>query len=520
MEEQRFEIQSKTLFSKSLIWGLNRRFYKKQGVDAWRSNTVPHHLTSNAVVGKVYAELIFGVLNDLAIQNKTEEKVYFLELGAGHGRLGFLVLLYLERLIAQTPKVLPPYCYVLSDIVEDNLQFFVEHPQFQSYLERGLLDICHFDAESSTSLDLRQSKVSIKPSSLVQPLIVLANYFFDSIPSELFYIKDQKISLCSVSLNTPIDTSGLQEAQILEQIDLEFHIDQTNTNFYPEAAINTLLEEYRKTLSHTFLFFPYTGMRCIRNLENLSKNGIILLSLDKGFRTLKDIDQQKAPEMIVHGSMSFWVNYHALAKLCQSQNGEALFPSFSTFHLQLGCLFFLTDANSYSETKLAYYRFVDNFGPDDYNGFKRFAFQYISRMTLVELIGMIRLSACDSTFFINILPRLKQVIQKITVNERHRLKQVLDETWMTYFTLKESYDLAFEIGGILYTLGYYESALEYFDRSINIYGHKPDEFYNRVLCHYQLREDQKFVDLLKSAKLTFPNYERWKELELLDLQAE
>lgn len=520
MQRKPFEVQAKTLFPESLIWQLNRDFYKDEGIGAWRSGTVPHHLTSSAVVGKVYAELVFGVLNDLAEQGKTTEKVYLLELGAGHGRLGFLILLYLERLIQHSTKQLPPYCYVLSDIIEENLSFFSEHPQFKNYIDRGLLDVCYYDAIDSTNLVLRHADVTIEPGTLEQPLIVLANYFFDSIPSELFYIQDQQISRCSVSLESDVFIGDLKAAKSLEQIDLKFHAAQITDAPYPDGKLNKLLEEYRTQLTHTFLLFPHIGIQCINTIERLSKRGVILLSLDKGFRELHDIDHQKAPEMIVHGSMSFWVNYHALERYCQLTGGQALFPSFSTFHLQLGCLFFLKNGAQFPETQLAYQRFVNDFGPDDYNGFKRFTYQHINRFTLVELIGMIRLSAYDATFFINILPRLKQVIQKITVNERRRIKQVLEETWNTYFSLQEPYDLAFEIGGLLYALGYYPEALSYFDHSNASYGHKPDELYNRVLCHYQLREDQQFIKTLKKAKLAFPDYERWEELDRLDLNAE
>jgi len=241
--------------------------------------------------------------------------------------------------------------------------------------------------------------------------------------------------------------------------------------------------------------------------------------MDKGFHQLHDIENKKIPEMITHGSFSFWVNYHALSTYCKQQNGTSLFPSFSTFHLELACLILVPDSDNYHETKVAYQRSVDDFGPDDFNGFKRFTYKHISRMNLVELIGMMRLSAYDSTFFIKILPRLKQVSQRITVNERNRISQTMHETWKTYFSINESYDLAFEIGGMFYALGYYQDALNYFRHSIQLFGHTADVFYNRALCHYQLREDSAFISVLKNAKIAFPDYPKWTHLNSLDLEA-
>ena len=123
-------------------------------------------------------------------------------MGAGHGRLAFHILKHLERLVGHVGWELPKYCFVLSDIVEENLNFFLDHPQFQSYFEKGILDVAYFDAIEGKELELRYSKKTILPESLNQPLLVLANYFFDSIPMDLFYFKDKEIFTCSVSLES------------------------------------------------------------------------------------------------------------------------------------------------------------------------------------------------------------------------------------------------------------------------------------------------------------------------------
>lgn len=519
MQSKAFVIETEKLFSESLIWQLNRDYYQKKGIEAWSKEAVPHHLTSNAVVGRTYSELIFGFLKDLAYQGQTQEMVYILELGAGHGRLGFHILNHLEKLTQQIGLTLPPFCFILSDIVEDNLSFFDKHPQFQPYIEKGILDTAYFDAVDGKELYLRHSKKTLTTKDLKQPIIAIANYFFDSIPNDLFHIKNETLSTCSISLNAENNPEGMDVNTLINNIDIEFHEKPTAIPFYKEQVFNDMLLEYRSLLKDTYLFFPHIGLRCIQNLQQLSKQGLMLLSMDKGYHELHDIENKKIPEMITHGSISFWVNYHALNFYSRKVNGTAMFPSFSTFHLELACLILSPDSDQFNETKSAYQRSVDDFGPDDFNGFKRFAYLHIARMSLAELIGMMRLSAYDSGFFINILPRLKQVSQRITVNERSRLSQTLHETWKTYFSINEPYDLAFEIGGMFYALGYYQDALNYFQYSIRQYGHTADVFYNRALCHYQLREDQSFIEVLKNAKLTFPEYAKWAHLDSLDLDA-
>ncbi len=514
--ESDYLIESKKPFSESLIWQLNRDFYQNRGISAWSDDIVPHHMTSNSKVGKTYAELIFGLLKDLASKGACKEIVYILELGAGHGRLAFHILKHLEKLIASTRVKLPPYCYVLSDIVEENLSFFQDHPQFQTYLQKEVLDVSYFDAAKSKELNLRYAKKTIRSKELKQPILAIANYFFDSIPNDLFLIKDKIISNCSVSIKSTEDPESMNSEGLIENMEITYHKAILNKPYFDEPVLNEILEEYRDLVHNTYLFFPERGIKCLSNLKDFSSAGMILLSMDKGFHEIKDLENKNEPDVVTHGSFSFWVNYHAFIAYCQKQGGHVLFPSYSTFHLEMGCLF-LTDGESYPQTNAAYQQFVNNFGPDDFNSIKHLAYFNISRLQLKELLALFRLSAYDSTFFIKLLPRLKHVAKTITYNERIRLAQTMHIIWDMYFNINETFDLAYELGGIFYDLGFYTEALEHFQYSVNSFGQKEDIYYNKALCHYQLREDELFSQTLDEAKKAFPGYTAFEKLEELDM---
>ena len=108
-ENKHYQVEASTLFSESLIWQLNRDYYQEAGIEAWSDGVVPHNMTSNSMVGKTYAELILGFLQDLASKGQTTDTVYIIELGAGHGRLAFHILKHLERLKELLQLELPPY---------------------------------------------------------------------------------------------------------------------------------------------------------------------------------------------------------------------------------------------------------------------------------------------------------------------------------------------------------------------------------------------------------------------------
>ncbi len=517
MSEEYYKIESIKPFSESLFWQLNRDFYQQNGIDAWSELGVPHHLTSNSVVGKTYAELIFAFLKDLASHGNTTECVYILELGAGQGRLAYHILQHLDKIISSNNIKIPPYCYILSDIGEENLTFFHNHPQFQKYYNSGQLDLAYFDGIESKEIHLRHSQLQINPEQLDQPIIAIANYFFDSIPNDLFLIRDKTIIEYEVALHSYVNPKDQNPETIIKNLKLTYHKKKTSFPFYDDPAINQILEDYKKTVVDTHLFFPHRGLQCLKNIQGFSNQGLMLLSLDKGFHEIHDIDQKGLPELVRHGSFSLWVNYHAYISYCENQGGKALFPSSSNFHLELGCCLFLSDSESYSNTSIAYEHFVNDFGPDDFTSIKKIAYSNVAQLSMQELLALIRMSYYDSTFFIKLLPRIKQVSKSITLEERNRLVESLSHVWNMYFYINESYDLPYELGGLFYAMGLYNDALTHFQNSIDIIGPKTDAYYNKILCHYQLRNDKQFYKTLSDAKATFPKDPIFDNLENLDM---
>lgn len=518
MESDLFPVESSRLFSESKIWELNRDFYTFRGLSAFSEDIVPHHLTSNALVSNTYAEIILGLLCDLRTKGQTEETVYILELGAGHGRLAFQVLSRLRVLVEAEGEGLPPYCYVLSDVVEGSLAYFLGHPQLKEFFEEGTLDVTYFDATESEELALRRAGRNIRVGELSQPLVALANYFFDSIPTEMFYVKDATLSNCLVSIAAKEDPAQLNPEELIRQLQLSFERTATPANFYADPLINGILEDYRRLVDDTYLFFPEVGMQCIGRIQRLSTAGMLLLSIDKGFHEVRQLNEIKNPDVVTHGSLSIWVNFHALGAFCERQGGMALLPTSSNFHLELGAFLFLEDPSSYGETQGAYRKFVNDFGPDDFNTLKHMTYRHLSRLNTQELLALYRLSGYDSTFFGRILPRLKQVASAVTFNERKRIAEAMHRVWSNYFHIGEKFDLPYEIGGVLYDLGFYAESLVYFDHSMALHGPKPDTFYNLALGYYQLRQDKQFYATIAQGRAAFPDYPVFDQLGELDME--
>ena len=519
MDRQTYTLETYKLFSESLIWQINRDYYEQLGLEAWRRGVVPHHMTSNARVGKTYAELIIGFLKDLVSQGSAEEIVYIIELGAGHGRLGYHILKYLDHLTEAMEIQLPPYCYILSDVVEKDLDFFKNHPQLQDYYQQGKLDYAYFDAVETDEIYLRYADKTISKKELNQPIIAIANYFFDSIPTDAFLLQEDEIASCSIALDCKIDPSGVDASALIENLELSYRNEIVKDSFYNDPILNEILEEYKTKGLNTHLFLPVTAIRCLQNLAQLSDKGLMVITMDKGFHELRHLDSRAQPEVISHGSFSLWVNYHALESYCSKMGGRSLFPSSSTFHMETACLLLLPKEEKYLNTYAAYELGVNDFGPDDFNTIKKMAFANVDNLKLIDLIAVFRMSAYDSNVFFKFLNRLKELTKSITHEERERLGQVLRQIGHYYFNIGEPQDMGYALGGLFYDLGYYEDALVHLQYSENHFGPQVDTYYNRILAYYQLRMDAEFLSTLRKAKEQFPNDSQLAVLDKLDLGA-
>ena len=512
-----YPVEAMTPFAESLLWQINREYYQHVGIEAWTSGLVPHHLTSNAMVGKTYASLILGLLTDLALQGKNKEKVYIVELGAGHGRLGFYILQELEIMAEQSAIELPPYCYVLSDIVQKNLDFFDDHENFQGYFQKGQLDLAYLDAMVDEDIVLVKSGVVLSKGILHQPVVVIANYFFDSIPQHLFYLSQGTVASCQVALDADVPVEEVAAGTLLPHLRLRYDTRPTTLPYFNDEIPDQVLASYAQTMQETCLLLPLAGMRCLTRMRQLSTAGAMVLTMDKGNHLAPLLDHRPMPDYVTHGSFSLNVNYHALAQYTELTGGNALFPEASNFNLELGCLLWLGDSNGWKSTLAAYTRFVDDYGPDDFFSLTRMVYPLADQLTLRDTIALLRLSGYDTVFFINLLPWFKQQVKQVTYAERSRISETLHKIWKRYFHLNDTLDLAFEMAGIFYDLGYYDHALLFFGHSEKRFGASEDSRYNTALCLYQLRRDEELIRIINTTLIEYPHFQRMEELKKLEL---
>ena len=201
-------LQPATPLRSSALWALQDAFYKGSGVSIWRDGQLPFFVTSNAFVASCYARVIMGFLRDWLATcppggaTAPASRLHVLELGAGHGRLSFLVLRELLDLWAleRGEGAPPPVRFVVTDVAPWGPAFWGAHESLARFVAAGLLDFAVFDAAAGGPLRLAVSGEELAPGSLRAPVVALANYVFDTLRADHFRCVDGALQQAHAAL--------------------------------------------------------------------------------------------------------------------------------------------------------------------------------------------------------------------------------------------------------------------------------------------------------------------------------
>lgn len=480
----RFVLEERSRYASSLIWDLQRRYFEGMGVDAWRLGEVPHYVTSNPTIARTYAEMVLAFRRDrIALTGDSASPLHICELGAGSGRFAFHFLRNLTQLGAEAGIAPSCFRYILTDVAEPNLDFLEQHPSLEPFVATGMLDFAAFDVGGSDRLVLRRSG-TIAAGDLDQPLIAIANYVFDGVPHDLYFVHEQRLHDCLVTLSVDQDPANLDAAAAFRRLDCRFDYQPLAGMPYADPLLNDLLDDYRRQLTESHVLFPAGGLGCLARLAALSRQGLMLLSADKGEHRLGRLDGVPPPSPVLHGSFSLTVNYHAFAAWCEKAGGIALVPPHPHRSIAVLALLMTADAGDCRESMRCYDRLVGGFGPDDFYTVTRQAREQFGGMTVQEILSHLRLARFDSHLLLHALPRLVELAPDLDADMAVQVRQAADRAWEGYFPLGEAEDLANRIAALLYALDDYDGALVYYDRSIAIYGEDTGTLFNMALCHH------------------------------------
>lgn len=470
-------LETDVTLSRSVIWRMQEEFYVRRGLKAWTEDMVPSYITSNPFIAEIYAQIVFGYLTDCTEQSakdvplSPENPLRILELGAGTGKFSCLFLRKITRLL-QEKNILPQtISYCMADCSEELLAHWRANPSLGEFIEMGILEFKLVRAEETQPSPQKKS-----------PLVVIANYVFDSLPQDAFVIADGKIS---EALVTTTGASADLNAGPVGSLGRTFKTTPITTSRYPNKIWNSILEHYRANVSAT-VFFPVGALTLLKQLAHASDGRMMVLAADKGFIREDQLAlMQGPPAFEFHaGNQCFSqkVNFDALARYYWSNGGEVFLPHkhFSNLHI---CAFIQhRSGDAFPAARKAYDLAMAGFGPDDLFALMSWLNSHLEETSIVQALALLRLTHWDATAFLRLFPVIAPQLRNVA-GERLDLRHAVLSTWENRYPLTpEENALAFHCGVVLLELRFFAEALGMFKRSEQQLGRTASTSFNLGLC--------------------------------------
>jgi tetratricopeptide (TPR) repeat protein len=528
-EEAKFVVEQDRRLSQSMLWRLQRDFFQQQGIEAWRQGIVPHYITSSPYLANAYARLVLGFLRDCraaatmpqgadSISLDLSQPIYIIELGSGSGRFAYHFLKKFLGILTCSALRDIPVKLIMTDFAEPTISFWQSHSSLQPFVASGQLDFARFDAEHPQELTLLQSGQVLVPGAVKNPVVLLANYFFDSIPQDCFGIRDGQLGEGLLTIISSQPESDLGDPALLERIEIAYENRPVppDYDYYDDPDLNQILRTYQQRLDNTFLVFPLVALRCIRFFRDLAGDRLLLLSADRGYSREESLLNRGEPDINLHGSISMMVNYHAIGQYICNQGGLVLQTTHHHASLNVAAFLLGRFPQDAIETRLAFMEAIEKSGPDDFFSLKKGVEENYETLTLQQLLALLRLSGWDSNIFLSCFPVLLDLVDSASGVWQQELYRAIERVWDDYYPIGEEKDLAFCMGMLLYCMGYYAEALSYFQRSLQLYGPDPNTFYNMAMCHYGLRQLDTALNFVNRVLDLDPTFEAARAIQADD----
>jgi tetratricopeptide (TPR) repeat protein len=499
----------------SLIWRWQREFYAQRGMKAWTEDMVPNFLTNNPFIAGVYARVAFSFICDCIESESqesqaalTREPLRILELGAGPGKFAYLFLRHLAALLRSQNLPLETVRYCMTDCSEDLIQGWHKNRYLAEFVECGILQFSVFQVGEKIDLGFfREDSSASKPPN--RPLVLIANYVFDSLPQDAFVIKEGQISEALITTTTGQHRGDNTEGA-LAQLQISYKNVAVAPNRYPDQSWNEILELYRTRLSAATVLFPSHALKILQEIRSLTPGRLLVLAGDKGYAHEDVLAlSQGPPTLEFHAANCFsqMVNFDAIGKYFQATGGVVLLPDKHFGSLSI-CGFLAGEpGDQFPATRAAYRETQKAFGPDDLFALMAGLNAHLEEMSVPQILALLRLGCWDPITLIRLFPVIARQIRTVS-GERHDLRNAMIRTFANHYPVHPGENvIAFYCGVILLELQFYDDALSMFKSSQQILGPSATTSYNLGLCYEGLGQFSEALACMIEASDLDPTFE-------------
>jgi tetratricopeptide (TPR) repeat protein len=474
--------------SQCSIWEMLEEVYRSGNMDLWKS--IPFYITSSSFIAEVYADLILHLLLDCQASLDRNSPIYIVELGAGSGSLSFHLLNELERkrqFFATVNDL--DLRYVMADITSNSFSSWLANPRMADFYERGVLDFAVFKPEFENRITTHRERAVLSAETISNPIIVIANYLFDSLRQDAFRVVNHRLEDVLHSFGYSQTSGNSTGFSALEKRESYAPVKWPR---YEVPELDAVLRSYEADFENASIIFPLGAFNCLKNLRSMANEKLVLITTDKGFTDPGRLEGLFEQEFYCHdeGIFSYSVNYEAMARYFKVAGGCSLNTNVGfSVETQMDILLPGKGVEDFPLTSYYFQETVVRKNPINYlySAQSVYTPEDSSNLDLLKgCMGFVATSNYDPRAFYRCADLMAQCFEEASTRVRVRLARMVSQVKSNYYHVPTEYDVPFQIGRLQCLLGDYEPALESLRESMNLFGITSLSTYYAGYCSEQL----------------------------------
>src|SRR5262249_13114900 len=203
------------------------------------------------------------------------EPVFVLELGS---RSAGLALSFMKTLTEKLPyfshlealKVR----YVVTDFQEEGIKRIETDDSLQALGDAGAIDFAVCRPEQDGRVFLRNSRTELRTEAPSNPVVVIANDFFQSLKADLFRTRDKQLQVAGFADRPTGQPCGG------ESFNAPLGYREVESTYFTNPGFRAVLDHCQLSAGSGEFIFPSGALSLIEGLRGLSNDNLVILSTD------------------------------------------------------------------------------------------------------------------------------------------------------------------------------------------------------------------------------------------------
>lgn len=495
-------VQKFTRFDESIIWSLLHRFYMEAGPEAWSNKIVPQRSTSNAFCADTYASVVATFFKELMAEGNSQPPIV-IELGGGSGRFAWQFLNRLFNYHFSDDDPCPQFTYLLTDGSTKNIEGWKQKDRFSPLIDSGVLEFAELLIEADPVI--RTDKGDIKPADLAdRPVIIIANYLFDSIASNMFRMREHQIEQVFIQTESTERKFLKKPITSFETITDRFQSRPIKDVPTGHPIIDGAIQRYSELPGDFHVVVPQICLEFVEKFLD-RKTPLLLLAGDLAYSDPSEFELESP--LIFDTYFAHYTNLHIFGELFKAYGGAMQSQRHKDANFSCS-LFSLPGKKQWKDLSLSRTRetalaLLKDFNPYDAHEIIELIEETAEDMSIRQSMALIRFSKFDPDVAAACIPHLLYNIEQGEEEiDRPQLYETFMEAYRAYFPDGSETHFDCGIAELFMRLGYHAQALQLIDHSIREFGENASRLFSMALAYLNLGDAGKAeVIVRKAAKL-------------------